>query len=71
MQCSVHGCRRAGAMEAVVRLSHRPTAARPGGPLELHEIVAHLCQGHATGEPFDLRRLRLGEPYLSYRGKAR
>jgi hypothetical protein len=69
MECSVGACRRPGAVEAVVRLSHRPTRARPADPWELHEILAHLCWPHASGEPFDPRRLRLGTPYLSYRGR--
>ena len=70
MDCAVEDCRRPGAVETVVRLSRRPQ--RPGAAAndwEVHEILAHLCQGHAMdGEPFDPRRLRLGAPFLSYRG---
>ena len=69
MQCSVDQCRRPGAVEAVVRLSHRPARAGAAGAWEVHEILAHLCLEHAAAEPFDPRRLRLGTPFLSYRGR--
>lgn len=71
MQCAVQDCPRPGAVEAVVQLSRRPGRGR-AADWEVHEILAHLCQGHALeGEPIDPRRLRLGAPFLSYRGRPR
>jgi hypothetical protein len=66
MECAILDCRRPGAVEAVVRLSKDGPGLR-----EVHEILAHLCRDHATAEPFDPRRLRLGAPFLSYRGRPR
>jgi hypothetical protein len=69
MECAVQDCPRPGAVEAVVHLSRRPGPGRPAEAWEVHDILAHLCRGHAMdGEPIDLRRLRLGAPFLSYRG---
>jgi hypothetical protein len=70
MECAVRDCPHPGAVEAFVRLSHRPAGGgrQPREFWEVHEILAHLCQGHALDEPFDPRHLRLGAPFLSYRG---